>query len=60
MPPLIRTACDGMENVTGFKPSHVAVTAIDPAVSVERTATRLMPHSRSRYVLLIDFSLPLL
>ena len=28
-----------------FKPSRLAVTVIVPAVRVERTATRLMPHS---------------
>ena len=44
-PPVIFTAFASIFAVEGARPSRVAVTVIAPAVSVERTATRLMPHS---------------
>ena len=42
------------------RPEDRAVRVIAPGSSVERRATRLMPHSRSRYSLLIELVLPLL
>src|SRR5436853_84529 len=42
------------------RPLERARTVIEPAVSVERTATRLMPHSRSSQGWLIELVLPLL
>ena len=44
----------------GLSPVHRAFTTSVPGTSVARTDTRLMPHSRSRQVLLIEFVLPLL
>ena len=41
-------ARDSIFTVAGFRPSRVAVSVIVPGVSVERMATRLMPHSVSR------------
>ena len=36
--------CDTMCTCAGFRPSRLAVTVIVPGVSVERTATRLIPQ----------------
>src|SRR5581483_10434095 len=51
---------DRTASVAGFNPSHSARTVTVPDSRVERTATQLMPHSRSRNGLLIEFVLPLL
>ena len=47
-PSLIFTGCDSTVTVAGARPSRVAVRVMAPGVSVERMATRLMPHSVSR------------
>src|SRR5664280_1632925 len=60
MPSVTTTGFDAICICAEFKPSRLAVTVIVPAVRVERTATRLMPHSVLRYVLLVESSLPLL
>lgn len=44
-PPMISTGFDLIFTVAGVSPARVAVTVIVPGVSVERMATRLMPHS---------------
>src|SRR5665647_2407683 len=47
-PPAILTAFDSIFTDAPVNPSRFAVTVIVPGVSVERIATRLMPHSVSR------------
>ena len=44
-PSLIATGLESNVIVAGCKPSRVAVSVIVPGTSVERMATRLMPHS---------------
>ena len=46
--------------VAGFSLWPRTVSVINPAVVVERKATRLMPHSKSKKVWLIELVLPLL
>jgi hypothetical protein len=47
-PSVMVTGCDSIFNVAGVRPSRFAVMVMAPGVSVERMATRLMPHSVSR------------
>jgi len=44
-PPMISTGLDSIFMAAGVSPARVAVAVIAPGVSIERMATRLMPHS---------------
>jgi hypothetical protein len=48
---MIPTGIDSIFTVAGVSPARVAVTVIAPGLSVERMATRLMPHSVLRYMI---------
>src|SRR5947209_7944574 len=52
-------ACDSIVTLAGCRPSLFARTVILPGLRVARTATRLMPASKSRNGLLIELILPL-
>lgn len=66
MPSATATRVGVISICADLRPSREAVTVMGPGAgsvvrtSLERTATRLMPHSVLRYVLLVDSSLPLL
>src|SRR5580698_6279323 len=59
-PLVISTDWESMVMLPGLSPSHFALIVMGPAASVERTETRLMPHSRSSQGLLIEWIFPLL
>jgi hypothetical protein len=42
---MISTGLDSIFMAAGVSPARVAVAVIAPGVSIERMATRLMPHS---------------
>ncbi len=53
------TGLAATRHAAASKPLRVAVSVIAPAVSVDRMATRLMPHSVSSQRLFTEFTLPL-